>query len=152
GDSLEVITAEALTGSDPLSRLELAGIDVVARAAPTDKVRIVEALRSLGEIVAVTGDGVNDVPAVEAAAVGVALGERGRQSAREAAAVVLLDDNFRTIVRAIGEGRQLFLNLQLAFVYLLLIHIPLVVSAAAIPLAGYPLLYLPVHIVWLELI
>ena len=80
------------------------------------------------------------------------MGERGTRSAREVASIVLLDDNFRTIVGAISEGRQLFRNLQLSFQYLLIIHIPLVLTATFIPLAGYPLLYLPVHIVWLEIL
>jgi Ca2+-transporting ATPase len=126
-------------------------VDVVARATPSQKVQLVRALQTSGETVAVTGDGVNDVPALQLADIGIAMGERGTQSAREVAAIVLLDDNFRTIVRAIGEGRQLFLNLQLAFAYLLMVHVPLVVSAAAVPLANSPLLYLPIHIVWLEL-
>jgi Ca2+-transporting ATPase len=126
--------------------------DVVARAFPAQKLAIVRSLQAEGEIVAVTGDGVNDVPALQAADIGIAMGERGTRSAREAASIVLLDDNFRTIVRAIAEGRQLFRNLQLSFAYLLVIHIPLVLSAAIIPLAGYPLLYLPIHIVWLELV
>jgi Ca2+-transporting ATPase len=95
---------------------------------------------------------VNDVPALQTADVGIAMGERATRSAREVAAIVLLDDNFRTIVRAIGEGRQLFENLRLSFTYLLMIHIPLVIAAAVVPLAGYPLLFLPVHIIWLELI
>jgi P-type Ca2+ transporter type 2C len=128
------------------------GVDVIARAIPSQKLELVRALQAAGEIVAVTGDGVNDVPALQAADIGIAMGERGTRSAREVAAIVLLDDNFRTIVRAIAEGRQLFRNLQLSFAYLLMVHIPLVLSAAIIPLAGYPLLYLPVHIVWLELI
>jgi Ca2+-transporting ATPase len=80
------------------------------------------------------------------------MGGRGAQTSREVASIVLLDDNFRTIVRAIGEGQQLFRNLQLSFAYLLMAHAPLVVTAAAVPLMGEPLLYLPVHIVWLELI
>jgi Ca2+-transporting ATPase len=126
--------------------------DVIARATPAQKLLLVRGLQKRGEHVAVTGDGVNDVPALMAADVGIAMGERGTRSAREAAAIVLMDDNFGTIVRAVAEGRQLFANLRLAFDYLLTIHIPLVLSAALIPLAGYPLLYLPIHIVWLELL
>jgi Ca2+-transporting ATPase len=80
------------------------------------------------------------------------MGERGTRSAREVASIVLLDDNFRTLVDAVAEGRQLFLNLRLAFAYLLLVHLPLVVAAAVIPLLGMPLLYLPIHIVWLEMV
>lgn len=127
-------------------------VDVVARAVPAQKLELVRALQAAGEIVAVTGDGVNDVPALQAADVGIAMGERGTQSAREIAAIVLLDDNFGTLVRAIAEGRQLFRNLQLSFAYLLLVHIPLVASATLVPLAGAPLLYLPIHVVWLELL
>lgn len=123
---------------------------VVARALPTQKLLLVRALKARGEIVAVTGDGVNDVPALQAADIGIAMGERGTRSAREAAAIVLLDDNFRTIVRAIAEGRQLFRNLQLSFQYILLLHIPLVITATVIPLMGYPILYMPIHIVWYE--
>jgi Ca2+-transporting ATPase len=125
---------------------------VIARAAPAQKLALVRTLQARGEIVAVTGDGVNDVPALQAADIGIAMGERGTRSAREVSAIVLLDDNFRTIVQAIAEGRQLFRNLQLSFQYILVIHIPLVITAALIPLAGYPLLYLPTHIVWLEML
>lgn len=126
--------------------------DVVARAVPAQKLLLVRAIQADREVVAVTGDGVNDVPALQAADIGIAMGERGTRSAREVAAVVLLDDNFRSIVRAVAEGRQLFRNLRLSFRYLLMIHIPLVVTAALIPLVGEPLLYLPVHVVWLEMI
>lgn len=151
GDSPAVIE-----GSDLAGRLSRHGgldqLDVVARAIPSQKLDLVRALKSSGEIVAVTGDGVNDVPALQGADVGIAMGERGTRTAREVASIVLLDDNFRTIVRAIAEGRQLFRNLKLSFAYLLMIHTPLVATAAFIPFAGFPLLYLPMHIVWLELI
>ncbi|XXF81422.1 cation-transporting P-type ATPase [Myxococcaceae bacterium GXIMD 01537] len=145
-----------LTGEELEARLHEDGavprVDVVARAVPAQKFALVTALQRRGEVVAATGDGVNDVPALQAADVGIAMGERGTRSAREVASIVLLDDDFGTLVRAIAEGRQLFRNLQGCFLYLLLIHIPLVVTAALIPLAGYPLLFLPIHIVWLELI
>jgi Ca2+-transporting ATPase len=130
----------------------LKDFDVVARAVPAEKLDLVRMLRSSGEIVAVTGDGVNDVPALQGADIGIAMGERGTRTAREVASIVLLDDNFRTIVRAISEGRQLFRNLKLSFAYLLMVHMPLVATAALIPFAGFPLLYLPMHVVWLELI
>ena len=145
-------------GADMSARLErgdtslLREVDVIARAVPAQKLELVRAFKDSGEIVAVTGDGVNDVPALQAADIGIAMGERGTRSAREVAAIVLLDDDFSSIVRAIAEGRQLFTNLQLSFQYLLMIHLPLVLTAALIPLAGFPVLYLPIHVVWLELI
>lgn len=130
----------------------LKNIDVIARAIPSQKLKFVQALQTIGNIVAVTGDGVNDVPALKTADIGIAMGGRGTQSAREVAAIVLLDDNFDSIVNAISEGRQLFKNLKLSFKYLLMVHIPFVFSAAIIPLFGYPLLYYPIHIVWIELL
>lgn len=150
-------TPRTVSGEEMEQRLAKEGadflrdVDVVARAVPAHKLALVKALQAIGELVAVTGDGVNDVPALQAADIGIAMGDRGTRSAREVAAIVLMDDNFRTIVGAIAEGRQLFSNLQASFQYLLMIHIPLVLTAALIPLVGYPILYLPVHIVWLEL-
>lgn len=145
GESLEQSIAQQGAGF-------LSGLRVVARALPAHKLLLVQALQRAGEVVAVTGDGVNDVPALKAADVGIAMGESATQSAREAGAIVLLDDDLRTIVNAVTEGRQLFRNLRLSFAYLLIVHLPLVTTAALIPLLGYPLLYLPIHIVWLELI
>lgn len=147
--SPRTVEAAALDG---MSSAELDAVDVVARAMPAHKLALVRRLQTAGHVVAVTGDGVNDVPALQAADIGIAMGERGTRSAREAAAMVLLDDNFRTIVGAIAEGRQLFRNLQRSFAYLVMFHLPLVVTAAMIPMMGFPPLYLPSHIVWLELI
>ena len=147
GDPVVATLQELGDGDQPLAR-----VDVVARAAPAQKLDLVQRLQRQGEIVAVTGDGVNDAPALQAADIGIAMGGSGSQSSREVASIVLLDDNFRTIVGAIGEGRQLFRNLQASFAYLLMVHLPLVLSAALVPISGQPLLYLPIHIVWLELL
>lgn len=153
GRDVRVITGDELDALlERGDRQALAALGVIARAVPAQKLGLVRALQAEGEIVAVTGDGVNDVPALQAADVGFAMGQRGTRSAREAAAIVLLDDNFRSIVRAVGEGQQLFDNLRRSFQYLLMVHIPLVLTAAIIPLAGFPLLYLPLHVVWLELV
>ena len=151
-------TPEVILGDDlpatlnGMSEAQLRDLDVVARATPAQKVLLVNALRGTGRIVAVTGDGVNDAPALRAADVGIAMGLRGTRTAREVSAIVLMDDNFGTIVTAIAEGRQLFQNLRRSFAFLLMIHVPLVTTAALVPFLGYPLLYLPVHIVWLELL
>ena len=146
-----VLTGDELAAASDVATA-IRDVDVVARAMPAQKLAIVRALQRGGEIVAVTGDGVNDVPALQAADVGIAMGHKGARSAREVSAIVLLDDNFGSIVAAIAEGRSLFTNLRMSFQYLLVIHIPLVLTATFIPLAGYPVLYLPIHIVWLEAI
>jgi len=125
--------------------------DVVARCMPAQKLAIVQRLQAQGDSVAVTGDGINDVPALRAADVGIAMGDRGTRAARDAAAIVLLDDDFATLVGAVREGRQLFANLRASFAFLLVVHVPFVLSAALLPLAGQPLPYPPTIIVLLEL-
>lgn len=130
----------------------LLNTNVIARCRPIQKLRIVRALKATGELVAVTGDGVNDVPALKMGDISIAMGARGTRSAKEVSQMILMDDNFSTIVNAVVEGKLLFHNMKKSFEYLVLFHVPFVLSAAIIPLMGYPLLYLPVQIVWLELI
>lgn len=125
---------------------------VFARVRPEHKLRLVRALRASGEVVAMTGDGTNDAPALREADIGIAMGRRGTEVARAAASLVLLNDSFATIERSIEDGRRIFDNLRAAFVYLIAFHVPLVLLALAIPAAGAPLLLLPIHLVWLELI
>jgi Ca2+-transporting ATPase len=127
-------------------------VNIFARTRPEQKHRIVEALRADGEVVAMTGDGINDAPALREADVGVAMGQRGTAVARESATLVLLDDNFATIVEAVRGGRRIFHNLQHAFIYLIAFHTPLLVGALLAPLLGRPLLFLPIHLVWYELL
>ena len=113
---------------------------------------IVEALRREGEIVAMTGDGINDAPALRRSDIGVSMGKRGTDVARAAADLVLLDDNFASIVAAVAAGRKIFLDIQRAFLYLIAFHIPVVGLALLPPALGLPLLLMPLHLVWLELI
>jgi Ca2+-transporting ATPase len=125
--------------------------NVFARVRPEQKYALVRELKRQGSIVAMTGDGINDAPALREADIGVAMGKRGTEVAREAATLVLLDDNFATIVAAVREGRRIFNNLRKAFVYLVAFHLPLLLTAFIVPLLGAPLLLLPVHLVLLEL-
>ena len=127
-------------------------VSVCARIAPEQKLRIVQALKANGDIVAMTGDGVNDAPALKAAHVGVAMGQRGTDVAREAASLVLLDDNFASIVRAVKLGRRIFDNLQKSMSYLLSVHVPIAGMALLPVLLGMPTMFFPMHIAFLELI
>ncbi len=145
GPELEVMSDEELGR-------RIAGVNVFARVVPEQKLRIVKALKARGEVVAMTGDGVNDAPALKAADIGIAMGERGTDVAREASSLVLLDDNFTSIVAAIRMGRRIFDNLKKAIAYIFSIHVPIAGMSLLPVLFGWPLVLLPVHIVFLELI
>jgi len=119
---------------------------------PQQKLRLVNAFRARGDIVAMTGDGVNDAPALKAADIGVAMGARGTDVAREAAALVLLNDDFASLVTALRYGRRVFANLRKAIVFVVAVHVPIVGLSLLPVLLGWPMLLMPVHILFLQLI
>ena len=145
GDELEQLSDQEL-------RQRMLQVSVCARITPHQKLRIVQALQANGDIVGMTGDGVNDAPALRAAHVGIAMGERGTDVAREAAAIVLMDDNFASIVKGISVGRRIFSNLQKSMRYIFAIHIPIAGLALLPLLMGWPPVLLPVHLALLELV
>lgn len=146
GTELDAMSEDALLKN-------MHSISVFARVVPAQKLRIVNALKMQNEVVAMTGDGVNDAPALKAAHIGIAMGKRGTEVAREAASLVLLDDNFASIVAAIRQGRKIFDNLQKAMGYILAIHVP-IIGLTLLPVLNpsIPFILLPLHIICLELV
>ena len=141
---------EAMTDGQLAQRIR--DVNIFARMVPAQKLRIVKALKLNSEVVAMTGDGVNDAPALKAAHIGVAMGERGTDVAREAASLVLLDDDFNSIVAAVRMGRRIYDNLKKAMMFILSVHIPIAGLSLIPVLMNWPLILSPVHIVFLELI
>jgi Ca2+-transporting ATPase len=148
-----VITGPELEGMDDQElEARIGECNIFARMVPEQKLKLVRALKARGEMVAMTGDGVNDAPALKAASIGVAMGQRGTDVAREAASLVLLDDDFSSIVAAVRMGRRVFDNLKKAIAYIFAVHTP-IIGLTIIPLiARWPMVFSPVHVVFLELL
>jgi len=143
---------EVAAMDDRTLRDRVAKASVFARSVPEQKLQLVNALKANGEIVAMTGDGVNDSPALKAAHIGIAMGKRGTDVAREAADLVLLDDDFSSIVQAVRLGRRIFDNLKKAMAYIFAIHVPIAGLSLCAVLFRWPLILAPVHVAFLELI
>jgi Ca2+-transporting ATPase len=149
----EVITGDQLSKlSDDELRKAIQSTNIFARVVPEQKLSIVNALKSNGDVVAMTGDGVNDAPALKSANIGIAMGERGTDVARESAGLVLIKDDFTSIVAAVKLGRRIFDNLKKAMAYIISVHVP-IAGLSLIPIIlGWPVILFPIHIVFLELI
>lgn len=145
GAQLAALTDEALAA-------RLADTNTFCRVQPDQKLRLVQAFQACGEVVAMTGDGVNDAPALKAASIGVAMGARGTDVARQAADLVLLKDDFASLVTAVRYGRRIFANLRKAIVFVVAVHIPIMGLSLLPVMLGWPLLLMPVHILFLQLI
>ena len=164
GTALNIARQAGIEGGEALSGEQIASMDdaalalavrrvnVFARVRPEQKLRLVQAYRTAGEVVAMTGDGVNDAPALKAAHIGIAMGKRGTDVAREAAALVLLEDDFGSIVRTVRLGRRIYENIRNAMRYLVSVHVP-IAGMSFVPVAlGGPLFLFPVHVVFLEFV
>ncbi|WP_198408455.1 cation-translocating P-type ATPase [Methylomicrobium lacus] len=152
-DSTEVLAGEEIDAmSEDSLALRIKSTSIFARIQPNQKLRIVQSLKANGEIVAMTGDGVNDAPAIKAAHIGIAMGGRGTDVAREASAIVLLDDDFGSIVTTIRLGRRIYDNLRKAIEYIIAVHIPIAGLALLPLLLGLPLMLTPIHIAFLEMV
>jgi Ca2+-transporting ATPase len=152
-DATRVVSGSELAAmSDEELRSRVRDTSVFARMLPEQKLRLVDAFAANGEIVGMTGDGVNDAPALKAAHIGIAMGARGTDVAREAAAVVLLDDDFASLVHGVSMGRRIVDNLKKALAYILAVHLP-IVGLTLVPIAmGWPLVLMPIHIAFLHLV
>lgn len=152
-DMSGVLTGEELRKLDDAALAEaVRNVNVFARIVPEQKLRIVQALKANGEIVAMTGDGVNDAPSLKAAHIGVAMGGRGTDVAREASSIVLLDDDFGSVVTAVRLGRRIYDNLRKAMGFIFAVHVP-IAGMALLPLVlGLPIFFSPVHIAFLEMV
>ncbi len=155
-DCENIITGDMLnTMSDEELREKVKNVSIFSRVIPEHKMRIVKAFKDNGEIVAMTGDGVNDAPALKYADIGIAMGRRGSEVSREAADLILMDDNFTTIVETVSDGRRIYDNIRKAVGYVFTIHIPIAFASLLAPIMGInpaALLLLPLHVVLLELI
>lgn len=155
-NSENIITGDELNNmSNEDLREKVKSVSIFSRVVPEHKMRIVKAFKENGEIVAMTGDGVNDAPALKYADIGIAMGKRGSEVSREAADLILLDDNFSTIVDTVKDGRRIYDNIRKAVGYIFTIHIPIALAALMAPLLGVEsslLFLLPVHVVLLELV
>lgn len=152
-DATSVLDGPTIAGmSDAALQAAVAQTSIFARIVPTQKLRIVRALQASGQVVAMSGDGVNDAPSLKAADIGIAMGGRGTDVAREASSLVLLDDDFGSIVRTVRLGRRIYDNLRKAMAYIVAIHVPIAGLALLPLLAGLPLIFGPIHIAFLEMV
>jgi Ca2+-transporting ATPase len=152
-DSDKVMTGKELDSMPEAEILvRMKETNIFARVVPEQKLKIVNMLKGAGEVVAMTGDGVNDAPALKSADIGIAMGARGTDVAREASSLVLLDDDFESIVAAVRMGRRIFDNLKKALSYIVSVHVPIAGLSLIPVLLNWPLIMMPVHIVFLELI